>query len=163
MWWHTRGNQIWSFRETDESIQIGGGRQFSRLLATEVRASAVVTLDTSCSEVVWRVLATHSTRMFPPHFPYRASPCTIRVQLSSTRIRRETKTMRNIRFLPRYSWGLSSSGTLQGVGRQLVKDISGRPTDPIFRAQAVRKCKCLTCLTSQQGEDFSKKLFHHTP
>jgi len=41
-------------------------------------------LDTPCSEVVWRVLATHSIRQFPLHFPYRASPCTIRFQLSST-------------------------------------------------------------------------------
>jgi hypothetical protein len=57
MWWHTRGNQISSFDETDESIQIGG-RQFSRLLAAEVCASAVIILYTPCSEVVWRVLAT---------------------------------------------------------------------------------------------------------
>jgi len=41
------------------------GRQFSRLLAAEVCTSAVVMLDTPCSEVVWRVLATHSTRQFP--------------------------------------------------------------------------------------------------
>jgi hypothetical protein len=41
------------------------GCQFSRLLAAEVCASAVVMLDTSCSEVVWRVLATHSIRQFP--------------------------------------------------------------------------------------------------
>ena len=47
-------------------------RQFSRLLAAEVCASAVVTLDTPCSEVVWRVLATHSTRRFPPSLPL---PC----------------------------------------------------------------------------------------
>ena len=51
------------------------GRQFSRLLADEVCASAVVMLDTSCSEVVWRVLATQSVRQFPLHFPSRASPC----------------------------------------------------------------------------------------
>jgi hypothetical protein len=44
------------------------GRQFSRLLAAEVCASAVVMLDT-CSDVVWRVLATHSIRQFPLHFP----------------------------------------------------------------------------------------------
>jgi hypothetical protein len=43
-------------------------RQFSRLLAAEVCASAVVMLDTPCSEVVWRVLATHSIRHFPLHF-----------------------------------------------------------------------------------------------
>jgi hypothetical protein len=45
------------------------GGQFSRLLAAEVCASAVVKLDTPCSKVVWGVLATHSTRQFPLHFP----------------------------------------------------------------------------------------------
>jgi len=34
--------------------------------------SAVVMLDTLCSEVVWRVLAAHSIRQFPLHFPL---PC----------------------------------------------------------------------------------------
>jgi hypothetical protein len=60
------------------------GRQFSRLLAAEVCASAVVMLDTPCSEVVWEVLATHSIRQFPLHFPSRASPCAITFQLDST-------------------------------------------------------------------------------
>jgi hypothetical protein len=60
------------------------GRQFSRLLAAEVCASAVVMLDTPCPEVVWRVLATHSIRQFPLHFPSRASPCVITFQLDST-------------------------------------------------------------------------------
>jgi len=50
-----------------------GGRQFSRLLTAEVCESAVVTLDTPCSEVVWRVLATHSIRKFPPSRP--PPPC----------------------------------------------------------------------------------------
>ena len=45
------------------------GRHFSRLLAAEVCSSAVVMLDTPCSEVVWRVLATHSICQFPLHFP----------------------------------------------------------------------------------------------
>jgi hypothetical protein len=31
-----------------------------------------------------RVLATHSIRQFPLHFPYRASPCSITFQLEST-------------------------------------------------------------------------------
>jgi len=44
-------------------------RQFGWLLAAEVCTSAVVMLDTPCSEVVWRVLATHSIRQFPLHFP----------------------------------------------------------------------------------------------
>jgi len=61
------------------------GRQFSRLLAAEVCASAVVMLDTPSSEVVWRVLATHFNRQFPLHFPSRASPCAIMFQLGSPR------------------------------------------------------------------------------
>jgi hypothetical protein len=60
------------------------GRQFSRLLAPEVCASAVVMLDTPCYEVVWRVLATHSILQFPLHFPSRVSPCAIIFQLEST-------------------------------------------------------------------------------
>jgi len=60
------------------------GRQFSRLLAAEVCASAIVRLDTPCSEVVWRVLATLSIRQFPLHFPSHASPCAITFQLHST-------------------------------------------------------------------------------
>ena len=49
------------------------GLQSSPLLAAEVCASAVVMLDTPCSDVTWRVLATHSIRQFPLHFPFRAS------------------------------------------------------------------------------------------
>jgi len=60
------------------------GRQFSRLLAAEVCASALVMLDTPCTEVVWRILATHSIRQFPLHFPSRASTCAITLQLDST-------------------------------------------------------------------------------
>jgi hypothetical protein len=59
-------------------------RQFSRLLAAELCASAVVMLHTPRSEVVWRVLATHSIRQFPFHFPSRASPCAITFQPDST-------------------------------------------------------------------------------
>ena len=60
------------------------GRQFSQLLAAEVCASAVVMLDTPCSEVLWRVLATHFIGQFPLNFPSRASPCAITFQLEST-------------------------------------------------------------------------------
>jgi len=49
------------------------GPHFSRLLAAEVCASAVVMLDAPCSEVVWRILATQSIRQFPLHFPAHAS------------------------------------------------------------------------------------------
>ena len=54
------------------------------VLAAEVCASAVVMLDTQCSEVVWRVLDTHSIHQFPLHFPSRASPCAITLQLESS-------------------------------------------------------------------------------
>jgi len=57
--------------------------RWGRQLAAEVCASAVVMQDTPCSEVVWRVLATHSIRQFPLHFPFRASPCAITFQLDS--------------------------------------------------------------------------------
>ena len=40
--------------------------------------------DTPCSEVVWRVLATHSIRQFPLHFPSRVLPCAITFQLDYT-------------------------------------------------------------------------------
>ena len=60
------------------------GRQFSRLLAAEVCASAVVMLDTPYCDVMWMALDTHSFRQFPLHFPSRASPCAIAFQLDST-------------------------------------------------------------------------------
>jgi hypothetical protein len=41
--------------DTRAEVHLNGqGRQFIRILAAEVRASAVVVLDTPCSEVVWR-------------------------------------------------------------------------------------------------------------
>jgi len=70
------------------------GRQFSRLLAADVWASAVVMLDAPCSEVVWRVLATHSICQVPLHFPSRVSPCAITFQLQSNR-KPITKRIRN--------------------------------------------------------------------
>jgi hypothetical protein len=60
------------------------GCQFSLLLAAEVCDSSVVMLDAPCSEVVWRVLPTHSIRQFPLHIPSRASPCATKFQLDST-------------------------------------------------------------------------------
>jgi len=59
-------------------------RQFIRLLAADLWALAVVMLNTPCSEVVWRVMATHSIRQFPLHFPFRAPQCAITFQLEST-------------------------------------------------------------------------------
>ena len=59
------------------------GLQCSRLLAAEVWPSAVVMLDSPCSEAVRTVLATHSIHQFPLRFPSRASPCAITFQLDS--------------------------------------------------------------------------------
>ena len=84
MWRHTRRNQIFFFMRNGRVHLNRRGRQFSRLLAAELCASAVVMLDTPCSEVVCRVVATHSIRQFPLHFPYRASSCAITFQLNST-------------------------------------------------------------------------------
>ena len=75
------------------------GRQFSRLVAAEVCASAVVMLDTPCSEVVWRVLATHSIRQFPLHFPSRASPCALTFRLDSSKLLFSPKICCNSPFL----------------------------------------------------------------
>ena len=60
-------------------------RQFSRRRAGEVCASAVVMLAAPCSEVVWRVLVTHSIRQFVLHFPSSASPCAITFQPESNK------------------------------------------------------------------------------
>jgi hypothetical protein len=72
-------------------------RQFCRLLAAEVCASAVVMPDTPCSEVVRRVLATHFIRQFPLHFPTRASLCAITFQLDSTTRAEDTHRLSNRR------------------------------------------------------------------
>jgi len=101
--WLTEQYQLWSWKveaswnvtahaqKPDFAFRRNGqvhlnrrGRQFSRLLAAEVCASAVVMLDTPCSEVLWRVLATRSIRQFPLHFPSRASSCAITFQLDPT-------------------------------------------------------------------------------
>jgi len=73
------------FRQNGRDHLNRRGRQFS-LLAAEKCPSAVVMLNTPCSEVVWRVMDTHSIRQFPLHFPFRASPCVITFHLDSTTV-----------------------------------------------------------------------------
>ena len=82
MWWHAHKPDL-VFRRKRRVHLNWRRRQFNRLLAAEVCASAVVMLDTPRSEVVWRVLVTHSIRQFPLPFPSRASPCGITFQLES--------------------------------------------------------------------------------
>ena len=62
----------------------GGGVSSVDCWQPRCAPSAVVMLDTPCSEVVWRVLATHTIRQFPPHFPSRAPPCVIAFQQNTT-------------------------------------------------------------------------------
>jgi len=106
MWRHTRRNQISSFGERTSPFKSVGERQFSRLLPAELCASAVVMLDTPCSEVLWRVLATHYIRQFPLHFlpvrhrvpshfnwsliPYRGFGTTYGSRLQEPRIQKAT-------------------------------------------------------------------------
>ena len=71
-WWHTRRNQILSFRRNGRIHLNRRGRQFSQLLAAEVCASAVVMLDTPRSEIVWESTG------YPLHSPVSPSlplPC----------------------------------------------------------------------------------------
>jgi hypothetical protein len=97
------------------------GRQFSRLLAAEGYASAVVMLDTTCSEVVWRVLATHSIRQYPLHLPSRASPCAITFQLDSTLLSNAKYRTSGTGFEPRREAKdfLFSTFVQTGTGAQL--------------------------------------------
>ena len=60
------------------------GCQFSRLLAAEECASAVSDCIDRVPTYSARLLATHSIRIFPLHFPTRASPCAIRFRTRYT-------------------------------------------------------------------------------
>jgi len=117
--------------------------QFSRLLAAEVCASAVVMLDTPCSEVVWRVLATHSIRQFPLHSPSCASPCAITFQLDSTS--HEVSAWPLVSFLPH--WRISSIGFLDPMKPEpncglivtgLVRGVENVPTNRVTKRQTDR-------------------------
>ena len=87
MWRHMRRNQISSFAQNGPvHLNRPGGWGVSSVDCWQPRCapSAVVMLDKPCSEVVWRVLATHCIRQLPFHFPSRASPWAITFQLEST-------------------------------------------------------------------------------
>jgi hypothetical protein len=66
------------FKSAGESVQSTAG---SRGVCISVNNAAYTTFRGSV-----RVLATHSFRQFPLHFPSRASPCAIRFQTSYTRV-----------------------------------------------------------------------------
>ena len=60
------------------------GCQFSRLLAVEECVSADSNYIDRAPSSSARLLATHSIRIFPLHFPSRASPCAIRFRTRYT-------------------------------------------------------------------------------
>ena len=105
------------------------GRQLSRLLAAEVCASAVVMLDTTCSEVVWKVLAKHSIRQFPLRFPSRASPCAITFQLDCTPSCYETVSMLRKPLVSLYTnvWGWWYKGGFNGGRSQRNSHLYFKP------------------------------------
>jgi len=71
-----RAKRMSPFKSPGPSVQSTAGSRGVR--------TAVVMLDTSRSEVVWRVLATHCIRKFPLHLPSRGSLCAIKFQLEPT-------------------------------------------------------------------------------
>jgi len=86
IWWSPNNARKWQMGLNSAFKGLNRRRrQFSRLLAAKLCSSAVVMLDTPCSEVVWRVMANHSIRQLLLHFPSPASLCAITIQLDSTR------------------------------------------------------------------------------
>ena len=70
MWWHMRRNQISSFgRNGRVHLNRPGGVSSVDYWPAEVCASAVVMLDTPCSEVVWRVWLPTAFANFPFTYP----------------------------------------------------------------------------------------------
>ena len=67
------------FKSAGESVQSTAG---SRGVRISVSNAGYTTLRGRV-----RVLATHSIRQFPLHFPYRASPCAIRFRTQYTTLR----------------------------------------------------------------------------
>jgi hypothetical protein len=97
------------------------GHQFSRLLAAEVCASAVVMLDTPCSEVVWRVLATPT--------PFASFPFT------SPHVRHRVPSHFNWTLL---LYLITLSGT-HVLGRATLDERSGRRGDPYLTTHNIQR------------------------
>jgi hypothetical protein len=73
---HLSAKQTSSFKSAGVSVQ--------STTASRGVGISVSNAETTTFRGVWRVLATHSICQFPLHFPSRASPCAITLQLDST-------------------------------------------------------------------------------
>ena len=85
------------FKSAGASVQSTNGSVVMLVVMVDT-LSEVVMLDTLSSEVVWRVLVTHSIRQFPLHFPSCASPCTITFQLGSNILECEAVNTKIVAF-----------------------------------------------------------------
>ena len=140
MWWHTRRNHISSFARNGPVHLNRRGRQFSRLLAAELSESAVVMLDTPCSEVVWKVLSTHCIRQFSLNFPSRASPCAITFQPKVTRV---------ITWSPIESWQADKlRGRSGGRGRVIEGDVWRSTHETSLRSLSIITGKLILVFTA---------------
>jgi hypothetical protein len=74
------------------SVQSTTGSRGVRISGSNVGYTMFRGTDHLSSEVMWKVLATHSIRQFLPHFPSRALPCAITFQLDSTTCPRDGGT-----------------------------------------------------------------------
>jgi hypothetical protein len=103
-------------------------------------------LDTPCSEVVGRVLATRSIRQFPPHFPSRASPCAITFQLEST------ADLVTLKFQANKHPPLANSPYPEGLTAGPAKSSTGQNHAlhnnwlPVDRGEVKHRCKVVTSL-----------------
>ena len=113
------------------------GHQFSRLLAAEVCASAVVMLDTPCSEVVWRAL-----NGYPLHSPVSPSlplPCVTVWHQVSTGLYHKQSRIRC--YFQRPSTPFSSMSLLQYIAFPLKHKGGGR--FPSARTHASHRTRSL--------------------
>ena len=98
------------------------------LLASLYVLLLVVMLDRHVPTYSARLLATHSIRLFPLHFPSSAQPCAIRFQLSATTVAFASvwRTGREADSSPTYIARLRISGAVPPVPLYAVMECIGR-------------------------------------
>jgi hypothetical protein len=97
MLWHTRRNHFRLSPKRTSPFKWAGVSFQSIAGSRGVRISGNNAGYTMFRDSV-RVLATHSIRQFPFHFPFRASPCAIRFQTHATSVS-NTWPVKHVNFL----------------------------------------------------------------